>query len=372
MIYIEELKVRVINKFGKNVASKPDAQELRDVIFLFQKEYLSESTIRRFFHLIPSGIASSVTLDILSRYIGFKSYLQFCEFCEKIVQFATKSDTDQLILSGFKSKKSLTLLEVNLISYRITQCIMQQAYDLLCLYFNDESFYRLLTSNESIHDMFAQTMGPYIESDSYIQEVDVVLKSRYFIPLILHKYIDIQNKGLEKYYTWMSVNYDNKLDGVLAASILSLNRVYSANLSEAQSYFHLIKEKENITSPVLNGRIALLEWIFSDNFDYLIQKAQLFEKHLMHFSIDILCYLVYFNKIEALKIWFLHFPNTIWNQTSWVEKEIIHFITLAKYISKEDYEGLRQCMAQKIFLMNSKTIFHQTYKLIEERFLKKA
>lgn len=371
MDYIEELKAKVVSKFGKNVVSKPIAQELRDAIFDYQKEYLSESTIRRFFYLIPSGKSSIVTVDILSRYIGLRSYCEFCEFCEKIVQFTAKTNTDELILNGFQSKIYLTILEVQLISHRIIQCLKEQDLDLLHRYLDNEHLFGLLTLNPSIHDMFAQTLGPYIEDDHYIRDVQKILLTRYFIPLILYKYVDVGNSGLEKYYNWIIVNYNSKYDLLFAASILSLNKIYSNNIEEAKILFDLIDINEYISSPVLSGRIALLCWYFSDDFDELIRKAELFKDNLMLFSIDILCLLLNFDKIVEIKKWFKHFPDINWDQKSWVEKEIDYFITLVRYVSNEDFEGLRICFDKKIYLINSITTFNKTYKIIEERYIKK-
>jgi hypothetical protein len=137
-MYIDELRIRVANRFGCQIKTKSDAQCLREAIFVKQNEYLSESTIRRFFKLIPSGKIARNTLDVFSRYIGFQSYLHFGEFCEKIIHFSTANNTDVVILEGLKEKEVLTMLEINLIAHRISQCIIESNYSSLNLYFNNE------------------------------------------------------------------------------------------------------------------------------------------------------------------------------------------------------------------------------------------
>lgn len=368
MIYIEELKFRVINKFGKNIISKPDAKELRDVIFLFQKEYLSESTIRRVFYLIPSGIASSVTLDILSRYIGFKSYMQFCDFCEKTMYLSINDDSDELILNGLQEKNILSLLELNLIAYRIIQCIKEQDYDGIIKYFNHEPLYRLISSNDSTADFFGQKLGPYFEKQYYIKKPISILNTAYFIPLVLHKYVDTQNKSLEMYYEWIIINHNNKNDLIFSASVLSLNRIYSNDFEEAEKYYQLIDKSFQLSAPVLNGRIALLDWYFSNDFDELIAKAKIYQDHLLFFSIDIIPYMVFYDKISCLKRWFDHFPNFHLNEKTWVEKDIIFFYRIAKFIAEENFEEVKRQLTHKFKMLNSDTTNSKIYSIIEKKY----
>lgn len=371
MSYIDELKNRVANRFGKPILNKPDSKELRDLIFQYQKEYLSESTIRRFFNLIPTGVTSRTTLDIFSRFIGFPSYSQFSDFCEKIIHFSTTNNTDAVILNDLKEKEVLSMLEVNLISHRINQCILDSNYTLLSLYFNDDKLFHLLTLNDTSHDLFAQALGPSVENELLLADVSQIMKSSYFIPLVLYKYVDIQNRGMERYYEWMVNNPKEPHDLIFAASILSLNRLYAGEYEKAYFYFQLIDKKEKLVSPVLNGRIALLNWVFSNDLDKLIAEAKKYEEQLLFFSIDLISYLVYFEKLDVLKIWFLQFPDARPNEKTWVEKEIYFFYSLAKYLALEDFKNLKLWMDQKVMLLNSNTTFVTIYPLIEERYIKK-
>lgn len=357
-----------MDRFGREIKTKPDAQHLRDLLFQQQHEFLSESTIRRFFGLIPSGKTSRITLDVLSKFIGFNSYLQFCEFCEKTVQFSIKNDPDELILNGLQEKNTLSLLEVNLIAYRIIQCIKEQDYDGIIKYFNHEPLYRLISSNDSIADLLAQTLGPYFENQVYIKKPISILNTTYFIPLVLHKYVDIQNKGLERYYEWIIINHNNKHDLIFSASILSLNRIYSKDFEEAEKYYQFIDKSFHISAPVLNGRIALLDWCFSNDFYGLIGKAKIYQDHLLFFSIDIISYLVFSNNISCLKRWFDYFPDFHLNEKTWVEKEIISFYRIAKFIAEENHEEAKRQLAHKVRMLNSDTTFSKIYNKLEKKY----
>lgn len=116
---INVLKVQVENRFGKNIGTKVDAQELKNKIFLHQKEYLSESTIRRFFDLIPCGNISKTSLDIFSRYIGFENYDDFSAFCDQLIENVTTNNSNQALLIALISKSSFSLFEINLVCNRI-------------------------------------------------------------------------------------------------------------------------------------------------------------------------------------------------------------------------------------------------------------
>lgn len=371
MGFINELKIRVIDRFGREIKTKPDAQELRDLIFKQQKELLSESTIRRFFNLIPSGKTSRATADVFARFIGFKTYQDFYEHCEKSIFLSTKNNFDYSIFKGLEGKNNLTILEINFIVDRIVHCLKEQNEDLLQQYFNLEILYELIIKNDTTHDLFAQTLGPYIENEEYIKDISKITSTKYFIPLVLHKYVDIQNKRMERYYKCLIKNYKNPHDLIFSASILSLNRIYSGHIDRAQYYFNLIDKNVVLTSPVLIGRIALLDWIFSDDMDKLIKTAKRNSENLLFFSIDVVSYLVYSNQIKALKEWFLNFPTIQRNENTWVEKEIISFYNLAKCIAEENLENLRIQMDQKLNLLNSNTTFSKIYPIIEKRYLVK-
>lgn len=371
-MYLDELRIRVANRSGSQIMTKPDAQRLRDMIFEKQNEYLSESTIRRFFNLIPSGKISRVTLDVFSRFIGFSSYLQFAEFCEKIIHFSTTNNTDLVILEGLKDKEVLSMLEVNLIAHRINQCILESNYPLLQLYFNSDQLFQLLFQSDTAHDLFAQVVGPFIENEVYLKDLAPLLDSAYFIPLVLHKYVDIQNKGMERYYEWIVVNSKNPQDLIFSASILTLNALYSKEYEKAKRFYILIDQSNPVQSPVLNGRIALLNWIFDGDLDRLMLEAKKYKDQLLFFSIDIISYLVYVEELDALTTWFSHFPDVHPKEKTWVEKEIFFFYNLAKHISLRDISGLRLLMDQKVSLLNSKTTFGKIYLLIEERYFKNA
>lgn len=366
MIFSDELRVWIENRYGKQINSKSDTQKLRDIILDNHKEYLSESTIRRFFNLIPSGKTSRTTFDIFSRYVGFTSYLHFCDFCQQLIKEVANSNVDKVALTGLDSKKNISIFEVNLIANRIIQILKEEDIDLLETYFNNVSLFELIKANKSINDLFAQTIGPYFSLKSNRLDFIRILNTKYFIPLILYCYVDVNNKGLEKYYQWLFVNGKTQNQYIFSASILALNSVLNNQWYEAKFYYEKIEQSDNILSAPLQGRIALLNWIFSSDFDALLKQAEKFQKEILHFSVDIIPYMIVSKNREYLQKWFCHFPHIIDNNISWVERDLMYITKMAKCVADGENEHLKNLLEEKTQHMNSYSLFNSACKIIKE------
>jgi hypothetical protein len=365
MVYINELKVQVENRFGKKIESKADAQVLKNKIFLFQKEYLSESTIRRFFNLIPAGNISKTTLDIFSRYIGFENYNHFSAFCDQLILNVMANNSDQALLNALISKSSFSLFEINLVCNRIVQMIKDENFELLHMYFNHDTLFSLVKANKSIHDLFAQTLGPHFASEYFKFEDSDILSTKYFIPLVLHNYVDISNSGLEKFYFKIVQQPIKPQDLIFAASMLALNYHLNNQQDKAVQYYHLIDKSIIIESAPLAGRIALLDLIFKNDFDALLQTAQKFRDTILYFSLDIIPYLIYKKNIERLKLWFATFPDMMPQNKSWVEKDLLDMLEIAKWVADDNKEELKKIMRRQTKMMNSLHWFNLALKTLD-------
>lgn len=75
---LQVLKVEVEVRFGRKIAYQKDCNTLSNMILETQKEYISPATLRRVFgFLTTNSNPSRVTLDILSRYVGFQDWENF-------------------------------------------------------------------------------------------------------------------------------------------------------------------------------------------------------------------------------------------------------------------------------------------------------
>lgn len=77
---IQKLKEHVEVRFGKKINYQKDCKALSSNILNKEGEYLSPATLRRIFgFLTTNSNPSRVTLDILSRYVGYKNWDAFVE-----------------------------------------------------------------------------------------------------------------------------------------------------------------------------------------------------------------------------------------------------------------------------------------------------
>lgn len=75
----DKLKERVEQKFGGKVVNVKNCQSLSELITERCGARISDSTLRRLWGLLPSsGKPSANTLDLLSQFVGYKSWENFC------------------------------------------------------------------------------------------------------------------------------------------------------------------------------------------------------------------------------------------------------------------------------------------------------
>ena len=368
MLYAEELRLQVENRFGKKIVSKTDAISLKNSILVNQKEYLSESTIRRFFNLVKAGVTSLTTLDVFSRYIGFSCYTEFCVFCEHQIRSVANSEVDDVIITALASKKSISIFEVNLLTNRIIQLIKNKDIECLETYFNTDSLFKLVKANQSTADLFAQTLGPYFSTGSVFNKyaLNKIMNTQFFTPLILNHYVDVGNDDFEPYYKLMFINGKTPEERVFSGSILALNHLLKNQWEDAKLFYKEIKINECLSSPPLSGRIALLDWVFNDNFEALIESANQFSDQIVYFSLDIIPYFVVKKRSDLIKIWFHQFPEIIRPNQSWVEKDLMTMIKIAKSFSDDDTEALNKLLQSKRNLMNSNSLFNLAIACLEK------
>jgi len=74
---VNELKIKLNEKFGYHIKTKPDCAKLSQIILTNLSEYVSESTLYRFFILEDSPKISTVILNVLARLIGHSDWSSF-------------------------------------------------------------------------------------------------------------------------------------------------------------------------------------------------------------------------------------------------------------------------------------------------------
>lgn len=76
----EQLKEEIKRMTGKQMNSSGELEWLGERIFERTRETLSPTTLKRFFGYLKENVMPrTVTLDILSKFAGYRSYADFCE-----------------------------------------------------------------------------------------------------------------------------------------------------------------------------------------------------------------------------------------------------------------------------------------------------
>jgi hypothetical protein len=101
---LDELKKRIEQKFGEEVVSAKNCQSLSELITERCGARISDSTLRRLWGLLPSPRKpSGSTLDLLSLFVGYRSWADFC--CDFEKQHALGSLQEDSALSIWNSGK---------------------------------------------------------------------------------------------------------------------------------------------------------------------------------------------------------------------------------------------------------------------------
>jgi hypothetical protein len=136
-------------KFGKAIQFQKDILDLKDDVYYITSSSLGFNTLRRCFGFLPSVNTSRKSLNILSNYVGYKSYSHFLNR-----DIENKLWDDWLVVNVWLSKKSLNQFDFEVLSsfrnreyyYLILSRIISHFFatnnmKLLVLLFKDQSLF---------------------------------------------------------------------------------------------------------------------------------------------------------------------------------------------------------------------------------------
>jgi len=361
MEYISELIAQIEITFGKSIRTKKDCLLLREDILLKTKEPISESTIRRFFKLIPSTKTSITTLDIFSNYIGHSGFKEFEAYCnERFASFINSHHFFYSIISELEQKEFLSLMDIKLLSYHIKHLIQYEPIQNSIPFFDSSTVYKLIQQNINAQDYFAQIIGSTITQLEAVGAIFPLLSTKYFKSLVLFRFIDIGNDKLEILFREALKLTKNIEEKNLYYSILSLNNAYKNDIAGVSYYFKLIQVDFHLESPEYQGRISLLEWLIDSNFDKLIDAGKKWCKQIHLFSIDIVQYLLLNDKMALIDLWITTFPD-IKDSKRWISSDLNTLYQIAIESSKQRKASIAEISISNIPIAKSKlnTIYNR-------------
>jgi hypothetical protein len=358
MAYIFELRLLVENKFGKKITTKSDASKLRIAIFREVKEFVSESTIRRFFLLMKSNNSFSIaSLDILSNYVGFKNFKDFeAHQNNKIISIVTSNNFyDSFLINELENKKEISIFETNLLINYVKTLVETNATQKIQLFFNNEKTHKLIVFNYNIHNLFAQQIGKLLFDKSHSIEIKDLTSTRFFFKLVLYRYVDIQNKSIEEYYKVALKTAVDQSEITFMYSVLCLNAFYFDNSELAVIYYNKIIINNQNYSIELEGRLALIKYLITDKKEEFLNTAKRFADNIHFFSIDIVQYLLFKNNLDLLKEWYAIFDLYKRPFNNWISNDIDFTYKIVYFILHNKLQDVNMLLNNSEFTSNSKT-----------------
>ena len=267
MLY--QLKNKVSHKCGFKIKNRGDCVRLSKIIYVETGIDLSYNTLRRFYGVVQGTKPSNSTLNTLSIYVGYNSYVNFC------AAYPQKKNWDihQKIYNNIviDPKYALALMEDEFISPEnylellitlIGGLTVTKNIDVLKLVFNspllDPKLYNyseILYIGNCVGPMLKQMGTPIKEFES----------TKYFTPTIFNSFIDISslNGNYGAYCKNIAKKTSDKEQILFTSCIIELSK-YLNNQSVT-----LVTTPLNIKQihPILYGRfkgIEILKRDFSD------------------------------------------------------------------------------------------------------------
>ena len=195
---IDLLKKELELKLGQKIENRGDAELLAHAIQETIDHQISYNTIRRFFGVSTNVKPNKNTLDILTRFVGFKSYIHFIEtysFKEKknlselIYKAVYNKDNEEIISLVKQIKKtpedfvSFIIIIIRELIYNKDYHILNNIFKLKEMEFNSFSYSEVLLIGNATGLLLRKH-----QMDNYI-----LLKNRNFLQCVYSSFVDYSN-----------------------------------------------------------------------------------------------------------------------------------------------------------------------------------
>ena len=266
---IDLLKKELELKLGQKIKNRGDSELLANAIQETIDHEISYNTIRRFFGVSTNVKPNKNTLDILAKFVGFKSYIHFIQtysFKEKknlseIIYKAIYNQNNQEIISLVKQIKNTPEDFISFIIIMIRELIYNKDYNILNnifklkeMEFNSFSYSEVLLIGNSTGLIFRKH-----QMDNYI-----LLKNRNFLQCVYSIFVDYSN--INKYYgewaKFVAENNANREIIIFSNAILELKKYL--NRKKIQNDFGDLVYSNKL-HPILCSRLLSIRFLDSQD-----------------------------------------------------------------------------------------------------------
>lgn len=248
-------------KFGKPITQQRDINELKEDIFIETSNEIGFNTLRRGFGFLPSVRCSRKTLNILSNYIGFRSYSHFLSrdtenrLSDDWIELQMQLSLPQKKRGGFKFLENYLDKDYFpiFISHVIKSLIDQENWKQLSLLFEENSLFihnhrtavaRMATSlHFNLINLPKEKLG----------KVSFLLENKNFRDLAIYMWVDYDHaNGYFGRLVESSIQHLVSVEEKLFSQ-LYLRKIAFLNLAEFNIDYKNIEFPKNC-HPILHGR----------------------------------------------------------------------------------------------------------------------
>lgn len=265
---VDLLKKELELKLGKNIESRGDAELLAHAVQETIDYEISYNTIRRFFGVSSKVKPNKKTLDILSKFIGFKNYVHFTQtysfrgrknLSNNIYKTLYNEDKEEIV-SLVKKIKQTPEDFVSFIIILIRELIYNKKYDILNDIFNQKEM-EFNTFSYSDILLIGNSTGLLLRKTPMDKNY-ILLKNYNFVIGVYSSFVDYSN--LNGYYgKWAKIVLKNRVSEdmtIFSSAILQLKNFL--NQKKIQYTFNEQAYSKEL-HPILCSRLLSLSYLNS-------------------------------------------------------------------------------------------------------------
>ena len=306
------LKTQIAKKYGGPIVKQKDIKVLRENINQVLNATIGFNTLRRFYGQLPSTTPNINTLNILSKYVGFSSFIAFNKHNQKEEMFVNWHRVNAIEIAGEISELDLIWLANNtsvddyfiLLSSIIKEFIITR---------NGEGLYKIY-SNEALFEIpryklnkIANFVGPWFR-EYEIEELQILIP---LLSLVNFRtnflYLHVDYHRLNGYYGWMLQQSVPVLvyDDEKFFTKLILNLTLFLNTESNCENLYNEKVPENC-HPILYGRYWGYQLLYFKGAEFetvleaflLVVKSQ---KAKIEFFLEVVLILIIIKRIDVIE-----------------------------------------------------------------------
>ena len=202
---INNLKKSVVSSFGTSIKNVSDLKNLKSDIYRSTSNELGFNTLRRLFGFLPYTKPNKNTLNILSNYAGYESYIVFLKKFKLDGEWNDWDYVNDILLEKKLSKNHILWLMrrkssnqyYKLLTYLLSSLILKKDASNLSILFGEE---KLFTLERSELAKISTTLSKKFKSFSPLDFnwIYFLLHFKSFRDIMLYSYVDVDT--LNSYY----------------------------------------------------------------------------------------------------------------------------------------------------------------------------